>query len=134
MANHALLLLLPSCTCLVLQLWALKAGENTLRLAILNKDVNKHCNIKISIPAAGHLCKEGQKAELSRLLPGPQGMNSKSGLSWQGQHYEDSSSYGSGKLQGDKATATVTATKDGDGCAFVIGMPKSSAALLIVNA
>lgn len=117
-----------------LQLWALKAGDNTLRIAILNKDANKNCNVKVTIADASHLCKEGQKAELSRLLPGPQGMSSKSGLSWQGQHYDDSSSYGQGKLVGDKATAAVTATKDGDGCGYLVGMPKSSGALLIINA
>lgn len=116
------------------QIWALKAGEGTLRVAVLNKDSNRHCNIRVTIPDAPHLCKEGSKAELSRLLPGPQGMSSKSGLTWQGQTYHDSSAYGSGKLVGDKATAMVAATKDGEGCAYVIGMPKSSGALLVINA
>jgi hypothetical protein len=116
------------------QLWALKAGDSTLRVAILNKDSGKNCNVKITIPDASHMCKEGQKAELSRLLPGPEGMLSKTGLSWQGQHYEDASVAASGKLVGDKQTATVTATKDGDGCAYVVGMPKTSGALLIIRA
>jgi len=85
------------------------------------------------IPDIDKFCKEGQKAQLSRLLPGPQGISSKSGLSWQGQHYEDSSVAASGKLVGAKEFATVTATKDADGCSYIVGMPKSSAALLVVN-
>lgn len=132
------IVLLLSCTHTLsphlLQLWALKAGEGTLRLAILNKDSNKNCNIKILIPDASHMCKEGQKAELSRLLPGPEGMNSKTGLSWQGQHYDDASVAANGKLVGTKQTATVTATKDGDSCVWVVGMPKTSGALLVIKA
>lgn len=103
-------------------------------MAILNKDSNKNCNIKVTIPDASHLCKAGQKAELTRLLPGPQGMSSKSGLSWQGQHYDDASVAASGKLVGAKAASMVAATEDADECAYVIGMPKASGALLIINA
>jgi hypothetical protein len=120
--------------CSPLQLWALKAGDSTLRVAILNKDSGKNCNVRITIPDASHMCREGQKAELSRLLPGPEGMLSKSRLSWQGQHYDDASVAASGKLVGDKQTATVTATKDADGCAYLVGMPKTSGALLIIRA
>lgn len=118
----------------LLQIWALKASDSVLRVVLLNKDSSKSCNVKVMIPDASHLCKQGQKAELSRLLPGPEGMSSKAGLSWQGQHYDDASVATSGKLVGDKAVAQVFATKDADGCAYVVGMPKTSGALLVINA
>lgn len=103
-------------------------------MAVLNKDSGRDCNVRISIPDAPQLCKEGStSAELSRLLPGPGGMSSKSGLSWQGQHYEDSSVANSGKLVGSRETLALKATKDADGCAYVVGMPRSSGALLLIK-
>lgn len=115
------------------QLWALKAGDTTLRLAVINKDTKRTCNVKIMIPDAPQFCTMGQPAELSRLLPGSQGIDSKGGLSWQGQHYDDSSVALAGQLVDEKQVATVWATQDADGCAYVVGMPKASAALLVVQ-
>eukprot|EP00878_Enallax_costatus_P027293 GHUV01029362.1.p1 GENE.GHUV01029362.1~~GHUV01029362.1.p1 ORF type:complete len:133 (-),score=15.26 GHUV01029362.1:335-733(-) len=124
------------CVCHLIQVWALKAGtgNNTLRVAILNKDSTISCNMKIMIPDAPQFCSQGQKATLSRLTPGPDGMASRDGIEWQGQHYEDASVAQTGKIGGPKAVGTVYATKDADGCAYVVGMPKTSGALLVLAA
>lgn len=90
--------------------------------------------MRVAIPDSSQFCRAGQKAQLSRLLPGPEGMNSRGGLSWQGQHYEDASVATSGKLAGDKAVGSVTASTDAAGCSYIIGMPTSSAALLVLKA
>jgi hypothetical protein len=116
-----------------IKMWALKADDGSLRVAVLNKDTKQACNVRVQVLDAPQYCRAGQRAELSRLLPGPEGINSKGGMEWQGQHYEDAAVATTGKLVGAKQIAAVTAATDAAGCAYMLGMPTASAALLVLK-
>lgn len=113
-----------------LQVWGLMADNGDMRVVIINKDDAIHCNMKVWFDDARYCKKPGT---LSRLLPGEDGIKSKTGITWQGQTYEGSGY--SGKLQGAKLTQQIQPedfSKMGK-CGFQVPVPASSAALLVAS-
>lgn len=110
-----------------MQVYALKADGGDVRIALINKDVDKPCNIDVRVDAK--FC--SNKATLSRMLPGSKGIFSKGGISWMGQTYENAGF--EGKLQGQVEQAIVRPQLSaGKPCSYNIGLPAASAALLVV--
>lgn len=109
-------------------MYALKAdGTGGVRVALINKDLNKSCNVDIRIDEK--YC--SNNATVSRLLPGPLGIYSKAGITWRGQHYMTAAT--SGKLQGNVEKAHVKPQLfAGKPCSFNIALPAATAALLEV--
>ncbi|WIA40051.1 hypothetical protein OEZ86_013470 [Tetradesmus obliquus] len=107
---------------------ALKADNGDLRIMLLNKHAKADCNARIKVPA--QYCKT---SELTRLLPGPQGMQSKGGISWQGQTYDNAGH--DGEIQGEKVVQMVQRRSFKDGrCGFEIALPATTAALIVSKA
>jgi hypothetical protein len=113
---------------LLLQIHALKADNGDLRIMLLNKDAKLNCNARVKVP--GQYCKT---SALTRLLPGPQGLNGKGGISWQGQTYDNAGH--DGELQGEKVVQWVDKRTFKDGrCGFEIALPAATAALIVSKA
>ncbi|KAF6259983.1 hypothetical protein COO60DRAFT_937688 [Scenedesmus sp. NREL 46B-D3] len=111
-----------------LKIHALRANNGELRIMLLNKDAQRNCNARIKVP--GQYCKT---SALTRLLPGPQGMRSKGGISWQGQTYHNAGH--EGEIKGQKEVQWVDRKTFKDGrCGFEIAMPAATAALIVSKA
>jgi hypothetical protein len=111
------------------QVWALRADNGDLRVALINKDDTGNCNMKLWIDDK-RFCRT---ANISRLLPGQAGLKSKGNITWQGQTYENAGF--TGKIQGTQVTQTIEPKqypKVGR-CGFEIPVPASSAALLVAK-
>ena len=110
------------------QLWALKADNGDVRIALLNKDLSQSCNFDVRVESWA-CAKDGT---LARLLPGDGsgGMDSKGPIYWQGQTYKNAGY--TGKLQGQVRSISIPAKKASDGrLSYVVAMPAASGALLI---
>ncbi|WIA22326.1 hypothetical protein OEZ85_004640 [Tetradesmus obliquus] len=109
-----------------MKIWALKADMGDLRMALLNKDEARNCNVRLIVDP--QYCKKA--GILTRLLPGPEGIFSKGMITWQGQTYEGSGL--TGKIQGSKAVQQLmpVKTKDGKRCKFEVPVPSASGAIL----
>jgi hypothetical protein len=95
---------------------------------LINKDAKRGCNTRVKVP--GQFCKP---SALTRLLPGPQGILGKGGITWQGQSYENAGF--EGELQGQREVQWVEQRKFKDGrCGFEIALPAASAALIVSKA
>lgn len=111
-----------------LQVWAFRSDDGQVRITLLNKDLDKSCNIDVHLEPK--FC--SAKATVSRLLPGKKGMESKAGVTWQGQHYVGADT--TGVIQGKpEIEAVKPSSTSGGSCSYAIAMPKTSAALLIVS-
>lgn len=112
---------------MLLQIHALRAPTE-VRVALLNKDIEKSCNLDLVLE--DKFCTKN--AVLSWLLPGPQGMMSKGGITWQGQHYLDAGT--TGKLGGVRQVMPVPLRRFGDGrCGYTVAMPAATGALLVLK-
>jgi hypothetical protein len=112
---------------MLLQIHALRASTE-VRIALLNKDIEKSCNLDLAVE--NNFCTEN--AVLSWLLPGPKGMMSKGGITWQGQHYLDAGT--TGKLGGIKQVMAAPLRHFGDGrCGYTVAMPAATGALLVLK-
>lgn len=121
---------LPRCVCgaCASQLWALRSDGGEVRVALLNKDEARGCNMELHMEP--RFC--SSRATLGRLLPGPLGMASKTGITWQGQHYVGATT--TGKLQGTRDMSKAPLRQFAGGkCGYVVTLPPASAALLIVQ-
>ena len=115
------------CVALV-QVWALRSDADQIRIAVINKDLDKSCNMDIRLEQK--FC--SGRATLSRLLPGKLGVQSKAGVTWQGQHYIGANT--TGTLQGKRETEAVVAKlHPGNPCSYEVAVPRTSAALLVVT-
>eukprot|EP00882_Tetradesmus_deserticola_P013347 GHRQ01014170.1.p1 GENE.GHRQ01014170.1~~GHRQ01014170.1.p1 ORF type:complete len:185 (-),score=28.84 GHRQ01014170.1:197-751(-) len=116
------------CLALRTQVWALRADNGDLRVALINKDDVGNCNMKLLIDDK-RFCRT---ASISRLLPGDKGLKSKD-ITWQGQSYVGAGF--TGKIQGSKVVQFIQPKqypKTGR-CGFEIPVRASSAALLIAK-
>jgi hypothetical protein len=112
----------------LVQVYALKSDSGDVRIALINKDVDKPCNVDVRVDAK--FC--SNKATLSRMLPGSRGIFTKGGITWMGQTYENSGL--TGKLQGHVEQVAVRPQLfAGKPCSYNIGLPAASAALLVVS-
>lgn len=132
LSDHPLLLLLPPLLpplLLLLQVWALRADNGDLRIALINKDDAINCNMKLWIDDK-RFCRT---ASISKLLPGQAGIKSKGNITWQGQTYENAGF--TGKIQGSTVVMQIESKqypKVGK-CGFEVPVPASSAALLVAK-
>ncbi|WIA42782.1 hypothetical protein OEZ86_008721 [Tetradesmus obliquus] len=112
-----------------MKIWALKADMGDLRMALLNKDEARNCNVRLIVDP--QYCKKA--GILTRLLPGPEGIFSKGMITWQGQTYEGSGL--TGKIQGSKTVQQLmpVKTKDGKRCKFEVPVPSASGAILVAK-
>lgn len=111
------------------QIFALRViSNNDLRIVLINKDGKLNCNVRVKLSGKKYC----RTAALSRLLPGPDGIYSKSGITWQGQTYEGAGQ--EGFIAGEKQNEWVQKTvfKDGS-CGFEVPMPAASAAMIVAN-
>eukprot|EP00882_Tetradesmus_deserticola_P012264 GHRQ01012998.1.p1 GENE.GHRQ01012998.1~~GHRQ01012998.1.p1 ORF type:complete len:237 (+),score=52.89 GHRQ01012998.1:871-1581(+) len=111
-----------------MKVWALRADNGDLRVALINKDDVGNCNMKLLIDDK-RFCRT---ASISRLLPGDKGLKSKD-ITWQGQSYVGAGF--TGKIQGSKVVQFIQLKqypKTGR-CGFEIPVRASSAALLIAK-
>jgi hypothetical protein len=108
-----------------MKVWTLIADDGELRAAILNKDADTPCNVVLNLD--GKWC--GGPAEVKRLMPGALGMQSKAGITWRGQTYDQTEN---GYRRGDVAweKAYPAAGKNGGGCTVGIAMPPASGAVV----
>jgi hypothetical protein len=108
--------------------WPLLADDGMLRVAILNKDIDVPCNVRLSLEPA--YCTT--PATLSRLMPGAKGMASKDGITWRNQTYDSTSN---GKMIGRAVDEKVPVAGPGpDGrCAVTVPMPLASGAVVEVK-
>ncbi|WIA13252.1 hypothetical protein OEZ85_006841 [Tetradesmus obliquus] len=111
-----------------IKVYALKSDGGDVRIALINKDVDKPCNVDVRVDSK--FC--SNKASLSRMLPGRLGIFSKGGITWHGQTYENSGF--TGKLQNAVEQVAVRPQLfAGKPCSYNIGLPAASAALLVVS-
>jgi hypothetical protein len=112
---------------LTLQLYAVKAANEELRIAILNKDIDKSCNMELKLE---HTHCQG-KATLSRMLPGHGGIFSKAGVTIRGQHYMEAGI--TGKIQGKVESEALAPIAMPDGsCKIVVSAPAITGTILVV--
>jgi hypothetical protein len=110
-----------------LQLWAVKGAEDELRIAILNKDIDKSCNMEIKLERSH--CQG--KANLSRMLPGYGGIFSKAGVTIRGQHYMEAGI--TGQIQGKQESEEIAPVALPDGsCKLVVSVPAITGTILVV--
>lgn len=114
----------------MLQVWAFTSDDGQVRITLLNKDLDKSCNIDIRLESK--FC--SSTATVSRLLPGKQGMQSKAGITWQGQHYFGAGTTGviQGKTEIEVVKPAMSAETSAS-CSYAVAMPKTSAAVIIVT-
>lgn len=112
-----------------MKVWALRADNGDLRIALINKDDAINCNMKLWIDDK-RFCRT---ASISKLLPGQAGIKSKGNITWQGQTYENAGF--TGKIQGSTVVMQIESKqypKVGK-CGFEVPVPASSAALLVAK-
>lgn len=110
-------------------MWALRANSGDLRVVLINKDQTKDCNVKLELERT-YCTSRGQ---LTRLLPGPQGLLSKGGITWQGQSYERDGNI-HGQLLGKKVVQDLKPQTLRNGvCGFEVPIPLASAGLFIIK-
>jgi hypothetical protein len=106
------------------KVWGLVADGGALRVAVLNKDAYTPCNVLLSVDAL--YC--GGAATVSRLMPGARGMDSKDGIRWRGQTYDN---VANGVISGAAADDLVPTSKvEGGRCTVIVPMPVASAAVM----
>jgi hypothetical protein len=106
--------------------WSLLADDGSLRVAILNKDAYTPCNVVVNLEA--RYC--SGPGELSRMMPGRRGMDSKSGVTWQNQTYDATEN---GVRMGGQVIERVAPKWGNDGkCQMTVPMPVASGAVLEV--
>lgn len=111
----------------VLQLWAVKGADEELRIAILNKDIDKSCNLELKLEHTH--CQA--KANLSRMLPGYGGIFSKAGVTIRGQHYMEAGI--TGRIQGQVESEDIAPIPHSDGsCKLVVSAPAITGTILVV--
>jgi hypothetical protein len=109
-----------------MKVWSLLADDGSLRVAILNKDAWTPCNVVVNLEA--RYC-SGQ-GELSRMMPGRRGMDSKSGVTWQNQTYDATDK---GQRVNGQIVERVTPKWGNNGkCQMTVPMPVASGAVLEV--
>lgn len=110
-----------------LQLWAVKGANEELRIAILNKDIDKSCNLELRLEHTH--CRS--KANLSRMLPGYGGIFSKAGVTIRGQHYMEAGI--TGQIQGQPESEDIAPIAQADGsCKLVVSAPAITGTILVV--
>jgi hypothetical protein len=98
-----------------------------LRIAVLNKDIDKSCNMEIKLERSH--CQG--KANLSRMLPGYGGIVSKAGVTIRGQHYMEAGI--TGQIQGQQESEEVAPVPLPDGsCKLVVSVPAITGTILVV--
>jgi hypothetical protein len=109
-------------------LYAVKSTSEELRIAILNKDLEKSCNMEIHLE---HSHCQGP-VNLSRMLPGSQGgIFSKAGVTMRGQHYMEAGI--GGKIQGKVESENLETVMNADGsCKVVVSLPAITGTILVV--
>jgi hypothetical protein len=101
--------------------------DEELRIAILNKDVDKSCNLALQVEHS-----HCGLATLSRLLPGVHGIQSKAGITMRGQHYMEAGI--GGKIQGQEEEEAIEPEMAPDGsCRFVVSAPAITGTILVVK-
>ncbi len=109
-----------------IKVWTLRTDVGDLRIVVLNKDADTSCDVAITLEAP--YC--AAPGELSRLLPGKNGMASKDGITWRGRSYDGTVD---GRIKGVEKVETVRAAPEAGGkCMVTIPMPVASGALLEV--
>lgn len=122
-----MLLGVPGAPLFALQLWAVKSTNDELRIAILNKDMVKSCNMELKLE---HSHCQGN-ATLSRMLPGVGGMFSKAGVTIRGQHYMEAGIHG--KIKGQlESEAVVPVPLDDGSCKVTVSVPAITGTILVV--
>lgn len=109
-----------------IKVWALRADDGDLRVAILNKDADSGCNVVVTVEQPEYC---GKPATLSRLLPGKEGMKAKAGITWRGQTYDTTAD---GRPVGAQVTEAVAPAAAGGRCTYAVPMPVASGAVLEV--
>jgi hypothetical protein len=108
------------------KVWGLLTDEGGVRVALLNKDMYTPCNVAVTLDSM--YC--GSTAALHRLMPGKKGMDSKDGITWRGQTYDNAAN---GKLQGSaKSESLRPVAAAGGKCSVTVPMPVASGAVLEV--
>jgi len=108
-----------------MKVWSLISDSGELRVAILNKDADAPCNVVVNLQ--DKFCRE---AELRRMMPGFWGMDSRAGVTWAGQTYDNLST---GKRQGNLVIDSVWPNRDSGKCSMGIAMPATSGAVLEIK-
>jgi len=118
----------PDCSNAVNTYTFLLPATSEISLTVINKSNTTNCTMAISLNG------KHPDGTLTRLLPGPKGLNSTSGITWGGATYEGSTD---GRLRGnpssemvpgqffDPEVGNMTTT-------YYIAIPRASAALLLV--
>jgi hypothetical protein len=106
-----------------IKVWSLLTDAGNLRVAVLNKDADTPCNVVVNLP--DKFC--SGPADLRRMMPGFWNMDSRAGVTWAGQTYDNSPS---GMKQGTRVVEQVYPVKENGKCTVGIAMPVASGAVL----
>jgi hypothetical protein len=112
-----------------LKVWSLVADSGDLRVAVLNKDAKIGCNVEITVDP--EYC--GPVGNLSRLMPGWGGMDSKVGILWRNMSYESTNNGLPTGIPVDYPITSVPLKGNSGKCKFTFAMTIASGAVLQVR-